>query len=89
MSSTVWRLRMFARRAIPHTPAKRWGYGAAVLLMLVTLLLGQPVWAAIFLIAIVSVRVVDLRRSGSRRGRIPTEKAYFFESEDDHPALKR
>lgn len=88
-SNTAWRLRMFARRAIPHTPAKRWGYGAAVAITLIALLLGQPFWAMVFAVAIIAVRVVDLRRSGARRGRIPTERAYFFESDNGEPPRGR
>ena len=69
-SSTAWRVRMFARRAIPHTPAKRWAYGAAAAIALFALLLGQSFWAGIFTIALIVVRAIDLRRSGARRGRL-------------------
>ena len=84
-SSSVWSVRMLARRAIPHTPAKRWGYGAAAAIALFALVLSQFFWAGVFAVALVVVRLVDLRRSGARRGRIPTERAYFFESDNGEP----
>ena len=86
MSKVVWRLRMFARRAVPHTPAKRWAYGAAFLIVLIAIGLGRPWSAAFLLVLTVAARLTDLRRSSVRRGRLPTSRAYFFEGDDDPPA---
>lgn len=82
MQSLFWRLRLFLRRALPHTPAKRWAYGSALLLALLGLLLGHVVTALLLAALTVSLRALDLRLSGTRRGRIPTQKAYFFEGQD-------
>ena len=81
MSKVVWRMRMFARRAIPHTPAKRWAYAAAVLLILASLLFSHPVWSAGCFGLLILVRMLDLRRTRSKRGHMPTSRAYFFEGE--------
>ena len=83
MSRLVWRWRMFARRAIPHTPAKRWAYGVAMLLVLASFALGHFAWSTCALAFLVLVRFLDLRRTRSRRGHMPTSRAYFFEGESE------
>lgn len=83
MSKMGWRLRVFARRAVPHTPAKRWAYGAMLLLIVVVLALGHPAFAAGGLALLVVLRIADLRRTRARRGHMPTSRAYFFEGEED------
>lgn len=85
MSKMVWRLRVFARRAVPHTPAKRWAYGATLVLIIAILALGHPAVAAGFLALIAAVRVADLRRTRARRGHMPTSRAYFFEGDSEAP----
>ena len=82
MSAGGWRLRMLVRRAMPHTPAKRWLYGASVGLAAFTLI-AVNVWGGLgFFILIGLVRWGDVRRSGARRAPMPTARAYFFEGED-------
>ena len=79
MAGVGWRLRMFARRALPHTPAKRWAYGGALLACVVLVSLRQPL-AAVGLFAVaMAVRVVDMRRARRRRAERPAERTYFFE----------
>ena len=85
MSSLVWRLRMFARRAIPHTPAKRLAYGLAVAIAVAAFAFRHPGWGLGTLGLAIFIRAVDLRLSGIRRGRVPTARAYFFEGDDKTP----
>ena len=82
MASLGWRLRLWASRLVPHTAAKRWAYGLALVLALAPLGLGRPLWTAVAVAVVVAVRLLDLVAGRRRFGRLSTEQAYFFEGHD-------
>ena len=87
MSRTGWRLRLFLQRAIPHTPAKRVGYGAALLAALGVGIVGGAGAAIVVVALIAGVRWWGVRRATAHRGLAPTTRAYFFEgTESDDPS---
>ena len=82
MSSLGWRLRIWFRRLIPHTPAKRWGYGAALCAAVAAAFLVGPTWPLCALVLLIGLRMLDVEVGRRRRGHMPTDTAYFFEGRD-------
>ena len=82
MIRSLWRLRLVWLRWIPHTPVKRWTYGAVTVAVVILAATGRwPAAVAGFALAI-GARFLDLRRSSRRRPKFATRHAYFFEGSD-------
>lgn len=83
MSRLGYSLRLLARRALPHTPTKRWSYGLLLAAALTSGIVVGPVAGIAFAGAIVIGRITDIAVGSRRRSRLPS-RPYFFEG--DHPA---
>lgn len=82
MIRSLWRLRLVWLRWIPHTPAKRWAYGAVIMTAIILAAISRWPAAVTGLALAIGARFLDLRRSSRRRPKLSTRHAYFFEGSD-------
>ena len=85
MTGLGWRVRIWVRRLIPHTPVKRWAYAAGLGVVIAFGALLGPAAGAIALAVMFGARLLDVQTGRRRQGRMPTQRAYFFEGSDKQP----